>query len=76
MLLPQFFAPFHTLSSERGSFADEGKTQVWFIFFQAAGCAKTWPGAGWGKVALLELPWGSAQLIPFRNIQVRQLPAF
>lgn len=43
-------------------------------FFQAAGCAGARPGAGWSKVASLELPRGSAQLIPFISIQVRQLP--
>lgn len=41
--------------------------------FQAAGCAPVWPGAGWSKVPSLELPWGSAQFIPFINIEVRQL---
>lgn len=32
MLLPQFFAPFHTLSSERGSFADGEKPRCGLFF--------------------------------------------
>lgn len=75
MLLPQFFAPFHTLSSKRFFgvfFADGGKPRCDLFFSRLLAVPEC--SLELAEVVSSELPWGSAQLSPFINIQVRQLP--